>query len=87
MDSIECLDAYMSYKPIDMGVDDESIDYMDENPMVLMLMEEGTYQELPTIVEATTELKNWAWEGATHPKEDLLEKFEKIGRASCRERV
>ena len=27
------------------------------------------------IVEATTELKNWAWEGATHPIEDFVEKI------------
>ena len=30
-------------KPIDMEVDKESIDYMDEDPTVLMLREEGTY--------------------------------------------
>ena len=70
MDSIECLDAYMSYKPIDMGVNDENIDYMDENPMVLMLREEETHWEPGAIIEATTELKNWAWEGAAHPMED-----------------
>ena len=41
-------------------VDGESIDYMDENPRVLMLKEERTHWELVTIVEATTKLKNWA---------------------------
>ena len=43
-----------------MEVDGESIDYMDENPRVLMLKEERTHWELVTIVEATTKLKNWA---------------------------
>ena len=47
-------------KPIDMEIDGEGTDYMDENPLVLMLKEEGTRQEPPMIVEATTELKNWA---------------------------
>ena len=58
MDNIECLDAYMSYKPIDMQVNDESTDYMDEDPMVLMLREEGTHWEPTAIIEATTKLKN-----------------------------
>ena len=34
---------------------------MDEAPLVLMLREEGTYWEPPTIIETTTELKNWAY--------------------------
>ena len=58
MDSIKRLDAYVSDKPIAMKVDGESTDYMDEDPMVLMLREEGTHWEPATIVEATTELKN-----------------------------
>ena len=58
MDSIERLDAYVSGKPIDMEVDGESTYYMDENPRVLMLREEGTHWEPATIVEATTKLKN-----------------------------
>ena len=58
MDSIECLDAFVTDKPIVMEIDDEVTDYMDEDPTVLMLREEGTYWEPPTIVEATTELKN-----------------------------
>ena len=45
-------------KPIDMEVDEEATDYMDEDPIVLMLREEGTYWKPPTIVEATTKLKN-----------------------------
>ena len=43
MDNVECLDDYVSNKPIDMEVDGESINYMDEDPMVLMLREEGTH--------------------------------------------
>ena len=70
MDNIERLDAYVIDKLEDMEVDGESTDYMDEDPKVLMLKEERTYQELAAIVEAMTELKNWAWEGATHPMED-----------------
>ena len=57
MDSIEHLDAYVSDKPIDMEIDGEGIDYMDEDLMVLMLKEEGTYWEPPAIVEAIIELK------------------------------
>ena len=40
-----------------------------------MLREEGTYWEPPAIIEAKTELKNWAWEGATHPLEDSVKKI------------
>ena len=53
-----------------MEVDGESPDYMDEDPRVLMLKEEGTHWEPATIVKATTELKNWALKGAAHPMED-----------------
>ena len=60
MDSIEHLDAYVFDKPIDMEIDGESTDYMDEDPMVLMLREEKTHWEPTAIVEATTELKKWA---------------------------
>ena len=42
MDSIERLNAYVTEKPIDMEVDDEGTNYMDEDPLVLMLKEEGT---------------------------------------------
>ena len=58
MDSIECLDAFVTNKPTDMEIDDEAIDYMDEDPAIMMLREEGTYREPPAIVEVTTELKN-----------------------------
>ena len=75
MDSIERLDAYVFDKPIDMEIDGESTDYMDEDPMVLMLREEKTHWELAAIVEATTELKKWAKGGATHPMEDSLKKI------------
>ena len=61
-----------------MEVDGESPDYMDEDPRVLMLKEEGTHWEPATIVKATTELKNWALKGAAHPMEDPLEKFKTI---------
>ena len=74
MDSIKRLDAYISNKPIDMEIDGESIDYMDEDPMVLMLREKGIHWEPTAIVEAKIELKNQAWEGAMHPMEDSLEK-------------
>ena len=43
-----------------------------------MVKEEGTHWEQATIVEATIELKNWAWEGATHLMEDPLEKIKTI---------
>ena len=70
MDSIERLKAYVTDKPTDMEIDGGGMDYMDENPLVLMLRKEGTRWEPPTIVKATTKLKNWAWEGAAHPMED-----------------
>ena len=43
MDTIERLDVYVFDKPIDMEVDGDSTDYMDEDPMVLMLREKGTH--------------------------------------------
>ena len=49
-------------KPTDMEIDDEGVDYMDEDPLILMLREEGTHWEMLAIIKATTELKNWAWE-------------------------
>ncbi|KAK9993225.1 hypothetical protein SO802_022928 [Lithocarpus litseifolius] len=58
MDNIEHLDAYASDKCIDMEIDGESIDYMDKDPVVLMLREERTNWEPATIIEAATELKN-----------------------------
>ena len=78
MDSIERLNAYVTEKPIDMEVDDEGTNYMDEDPLVLMLKEEGTRWEPLAIIEATTELKNWAWEGAAHPMEDFVKKIKTI---------
>ena len=75
MDNIDCLDGYAFDKLANMEVDGESPDYIDEDPRVLMLKEEGTHWKLVAIVEATTELKNWAWKGATHPMEDPLEKI------------
>ena len=78
MDRIEHLDAYVSDKPIDMEIDGESMDYMDEDLMVLMLREEGTRWEPLAIIEAITKLKNQAWEGATHPIEDSLEEIKTV---------
>ena len=43
MDSIECLDAFMTDKPIDMEIEEEAMDYMDVDPLVLMLREDGVY--------------------------------------------
>jgi len=74
MDSVECLDAYVTDKPIDMEIDGEGMEYMDEDLTVLMLKEEETHWEPPAI----TELKNWAWEGATHPMEDSVKKIKTI---------
>jgi len=54
MDNIEHLDAYVTAKPTDMEIDDEGMDYMDEDPLVLMLREEGTCWEPHAIIEATT---------------------------------
>ena len=75
MDSIECLDAFVTDKPTTMEIGEEATDYMDEDLIVLMLREEGTYWEPSTIVETTTKLKNWAWEGAAHPMEDSVRKI------------
>ena len=58
MDSIEHLDAYVTGKPTDMEIDTQGTNYMDEDPMVLMLREKGTRWEPAAIIEATTELKN-----------------------------
>ena len=78
MDSKECLDAFVTDKPTDMEVEEEITDDMDVDPTVLMLGEEGAYWKPPTIVEATTELKNWAWEGATHTMEDSMRKIKTV---------
>ena len=78
MDSIERLDAFMTNKPTDMEVEEEATDYMDVDPTVLMLKEEEFYWEPPAIMEAKTELKNWAWEGAAHPMEDSMRKIKTV---------
>ncbi|KAL0008519.1 hypothetical protein SO802_010021 [Lithocarpus litseifolius] len=75
MDNIERLDAFITEKPTDMEIEEEATDYIDVDPPVLMLKEEGAYWEPPTIVEATTELKKWAWEGAAYPMEDSVRKI------------
>ena len=58
MDSIDRLDAFVTNKPTNMEIKEEATDYMDVDPSVLMLKEEGAYWEPFVIVEATTELKN-----------------------------
>ena len=60
MDSIKCLNAFVIDKPTYMEVEEEVIDDMDVGPTVLMLGKEEAYWEPPAIMEATTELKNWA---------------------------
>ena len=42
----------MTNKPTNMEVDEEAIDYMDGDPTILMLKEEGAYWEPLAIVEA-----------------------------------
>ena len=87
MDSMECLDAFVTDKPTDMEVEKEAIDYMDVDPTVLMLGEEGAYWEPPTIVEVTTELKNQAWEGAAHPMEDSMRKIKTVKSVTFAKRI
>ena len=65
MDNIECLDTFVTYKPIDMEIEEEVIDYMDVDPPILMLREEGAYWEPPAIVEATTKLNRYGREPPT----------------------
>ena len=48
----------MTDNPIDMEVKEEDTNYMNVDPLVLMLREEGAYWEPLAIVEATTELNN-----------------------------
>ena len=78
MDSIKHLDAYVINKLTDMENNDEGMDYMDEDPLVLMLRKEGTRWEPLAIIEATTQLKNWAQEGAAHPMEDSMWKIKTV---------
>ena len=56
MDSIEHLDAHVTDKSANMEIDNKGTYYIDEDPMVLMLREEGTHWEPPAIIEATTEV-------------------------------
>ena len=87
MDSIERLDAFTTNKPTNMEIDDEATDYMDEDPIVLMLRKEGTHWETPAIIETTTELKNWVWEGATHPIEDSTKKIKTIKSVTLAKKI
>ena len=43
MDSIERLDAFVTNNPTNMEVKEESMDYMDVDPILLMLRKEGAY--------------------------------------------
>ena len=43
-----------------------------------MLREEEAYWEPPAIMEAITELKNWAWEGVVNLMEDSVRKIKTI---------
>ena len=43
MDSTERLDAFMIDKPTNMEIDNKATNYMDEDPAILILREEGTY--------------------------------------------
>ena len=61
-----------------MEIEEDVTDYMDVDHPVLMLREEGAYNEPLAIVEATIKLKNWAWEGATHPVEDFVRKIKTV---------
>ncbi|KAK9991482.1 hypothetical protein SO802_026467 [Lithocarpus litseifolius] len=60
---------------------------MDEDPTVLMLREEGAYWQLPAIVEATIELKNWAWEGVAHPMEDSMKKIKTVKSVTLAKKI
>ena len=70
-----------------MEINEEATDYMDEDPAVLMLKEEGTYWEPPAIVEATTELNNWAWEGVAHPMEDSVKKIKIVKSVTLAKKI
>ena len=87
MDSIEHLDAFVIDKPTNMELEEEVTNYMDVNPTVLMLREEGVYWEPPAIVEATTKLKNWASEGAAHPIEDFVRKIKTVNSVTFAKRI
>ena len=70
-----------------MEIDDEGMGYMDEDHLVLMLGEEGTYQEPPAIVEAITELKNYAQEGVAHPMKDSVKKIMTIKSVTLAKKI
>jgi len=74
-------------KPTDMEIDDEGMDYIDEDNSVQMLMEEGTCWEMPTIIEAIIELKNWAWGGAANPMEDSVKKIKTVKSVTLAKKI
>ena len=43
MDYIKHLDAYVTNKLVDMEIDAEGTDYMDKNPLILMMREDETH--------------------------------------------
>lgn len=60
MDNLDRFEDYALDKATYMDVDGEDQDYMDEDPKVLMLREEGTHYKPTAITVAIIELKNWA---------------------------
>ena len=87
MDIIEPLNAFVIDKPINMEINEEAMNYMDEDLAILILREERTYQEPPAIVETTTELKNYAWEGAAHPIEDSVKKIKTVKSVTLAKKI
>ena len=70
-----------------MEVKEEATNYMEVDPTILTLREGGAYWEPPAIVEAKTELKNWAWEGATHPMEDSVRKIKIVKSVTFAQKI
>ena len=75
---MEPLDAFVTDKPTYMEVEEKAMDFIDVDPTILMLREGRVYWEPPAIMEAMIELKNWAWEGVTHPMEDFVRKIKTV---------
>jgi len=74
MDNLSQSESYTLERVVDVEVKEEDEDHMDEDPRVLVLREGGTHEKQVAITDAITKLKNWAWEGATHPMGDPLVK-------------
>ena len=80
-------DAFVTGKPTNIEVEVEVTDYVDVYPTLLMLREERAYWDPPTIVEAMTKLKNWAWKGAVHPMEDFVRKIKTVKSATFAKKI